>query len=446
MPIRLYNYYYIFQVLDTRPNQGQIHVAQIFIPLPANHTPADSAKAYNLIHKVDSLLKHGAQFSKVAQKYSQDFRSAVRGGDIGWIHSGQTVPAFEQAAFSIKKIGQVVGPVQTNLGFHFIKLLGRKSYSNYDSVKPLLLNYFKSTPYYKLIYSSVIDSLKKVYHFKQLGSLDTIRNHLSNDLFKGRWSDSTLINNTNPLCQIQNQICTYRDFALWLKHNLHPYPPQNMDKLAQTLFNNFVSYRIKLYHVLQLAKNQNTPFGQLANEFYEGLLLFNISNDSVWQKAASDSIGLKKFYQQNASKYNNLQYISVFNVKTKKDKRKLIRLLKKIHPQIADSSLLTHLQDTNITFVTKKLISAKTDKKFNFVFQTLKKHPDKKIISSPDGHTIVYLNYKFPQIRGLVIADYQDWLEKQWINHLRKQHKIYINYSLLNKIETQLKNQNHKHQ
>jgi peptidyl-prolyl cis-trans isomerase D len=80
--------------------------------------------------QADALLKQlqeGADFSKLAKEDSQDPGSASKGGELDWFEKGVMDPAFEKAAFALKKVGDLSGVVKSNFGYHIIKL---------DAMKP----------------------------------------------------------------------------------------------------------------------------------------------------------------------------------------------------------------------------------------------------------------------------------------------------------------------
>jgi peptidyl-prolyl cis-trans isomerase C len=76
--------------------------------------------------EVKQKLENGGDFAKLAKEYSQDPGSAEKGGDLGCLGKGETVPEFEQAAFGAKQ-GEIVGPVKTEFGYHILKVTDVKA-------------------------------------------------------------------------------------------------------------------------------------------------------------------------------------------------------------------------------------------------------------------------------------------------------------------------------
>lgn len=97
----------------------QVRISHILV---AGTTPESRAQA----EKVLEELKAGADFAKLAEASSADKASAARGGDLGFFEAGRMVPAFEQAAFALEKPGQLSGVVETQFGYHILKLQERK--------------------------------------------------------------------------------------------------------------------------------------------------------------------------------------------------------------------------------------------------------------------------------------------------------------------------------
>jgi peptidyl-prolyl cis-trans isomerase D len=126
-PGDLQTYYRDHQDEYRTPEQVNVRHILIKTPLPgpdgkvdATALKAAEAKAEEVLNK----LKAGGNFAELAKKYSDDTASAEKGGDLGWINRGQTVPEFEKAAFSLKK-GETSGLIQSSYGFHIIQLLDK---------------------------------------------------------------------------------------------------------------------------------------------------------------------------------------------------------------------------------------------------------------------------------------------------------------------------------
>ncbi len=439
MPIRFGNFYYLIKKTDERPYSGEVHVAQIYVALPYKADKEDSIKAYKKVQIIDSMLHAGKKFEEVARVLSDDYRSARHNGDLGWISVGRTIPEFERAAFSLKHVGDTVR-VRTRLGIHYIKLLGRRNLQDFEHEKENILKNLRASGIYKQVYNYTIDSLKKAYHYKMIGSLDRFYQQVSPDILEGKWHDTVLIHDNTVLFTLNGQIYTNADFARYLLETQRPTLSKNLKKYIDNKYKKFVEQQVKTIYALQLAKNQNTEFGRLAKEFYDGLLLFNISNDKVWKKAAEDTAGLMRFYREHKAKYDTLAYVSVYQG-TKSAIKKAVRALRKFKNIDVDSNLVKAINDTNLVFKEKKLISP-SDHRYGFVFKI--KHRKRFVITkSANGKLmLIVFNRKLPHIRGIVVADYQDYLDKKWIEQLRHKYKVQVNYQVLDKIQKQLEKQN----
>ncbi len=87
----------------------------------------DKDAALAKIEEIKTRLKQGEDFSSLAKEFSQDAGSTKEGGDLGFFQHDVMDPTFEKAVFSMKNIGDVIGPIKTEFGYHLIKLTGIKS-------------------------------------------------------------------------------------------------------------------------------------------------------------------------------------------------------------------------------------------------------------------------------------------------------------------------------
>jgi peptidyl-prolyl cis-trans isomerase D len=111
--------------LDQYKVENRAHVEHILFKT-IGKTDAEIAEIRQKAEDVLKKAKSGANFEDLAKKYSEDDATKPKGGDLGWIVEKQTVPEFEQAAFTVPK-GSVSDLVKTQYGFHIIKVLDRET-------------------------------------------------------------------------------------------------------------------------------------------------------------------------------------------------------------------------------------------------------------------------------------------------------------------------------
>lgn len=104
------------------PQIQQTHARHILIKVTEITSESEARQKINMVH---GRLKNGEDFAALAKLYSQD-GSAQKGGDLGWLYPGDTVPAFDQAMNALK-IGEISNPVQSQFGFHIIQVLERRT-------------------------------------------------------------------------------------------------------------------------------------------------------------------------------------------------------------------------------------------------------------------------------------------------------------------------------
>ena len=116
---------YYNQHIDEYKVENRVHVEHILFKT-IGKTDAETAEIRQKAEDVLKQAKHSANFEDLAKKYSEDDATKPKGGDLGWIVDGQTVPEFQQAAFTVPK-GQISDLVKTQYGFHIIKVIDRET-------------------------------------------------------------------------------------------------------------------------------------------------------------------------------------------------------------------------------------------------------------------------------------------------------------------------------
>ena len=135
---------YYNENIDQYKVENRVHVEHILFKT-VGKTDAEIAEIRQKAEDVLKQAKHGANFEDLAKKYSEDDATKAKGGDLDWIVEGQTVPEFQQAAFSLPK-GSISDLVKTEYGFHIIKVIDHETARTKsldevrDTITPILLD------------------------------------------------------------------------------------------------------------------------------------------------------------------------------------------------------------------------------------------------------------------------------------------------------------------
>jgi len=131
---------YMFAQQVKAGTSARVRVRHIYFKAEKSLPLVDRSKAFSKAKDVKTQLDKGASFAELAKKYSDDKESAPQGGDIGYVFKGMGLPPeFEAAALSAD-VGKVVGPVESELGYHLIYVDEKRAAQeiSYTEIKPEL--------------------------------------------------------------------------------------------------------------------------------------------------------------------------------------------------------------------------------------------------------------------------------------------------------------------
>jgi len=277
--------YHILKANDKRLSQGEVEVAHIMLK---NKELKSIAINKLKIDSIYTMIKAGQKFSDVAKKYSQDSGSAQNGGKLARFGVGKIIKEFSDAAFALKNIGDYSRPFKTQYGWHIVTLLKKYPIDSFNKMRPMLLKKVKRGDRAKKIEKSVVDKLKKKYVILEYKS--AIADFKNANWFKQK--DSL----NKPILKVQDSVFTQKDLVVYLAF-------KKIEKyVSNQVFNKFKDRKIIDYYKAHLEET-NKEYAASVNEFKEGLLLFDVMQNKVWQKARADSIGLKAFYMLKRVKY-----------------------------------------------------------------------------------------------------------------------------------------------
>src|SRR5215475_6204039 len=185
--------------LDSFRVPERVHVEHILLFTRGKNTEAQVAEVQKRAEDVLQELKKGGKFEDLAKKYSEDTQTKDKGGDLGWITKKQTVPAFEQAAFSTPK-GSISGVVKTEYGFHILKILDKETEHTrpFEEVKPELMVNAKANKGDRDA-SDLADKVSKAIRQSSKTSLDDLAKQFSFEI-----SETAPVSAADPLLYFGN--------------------------------------------------------------------------------------------------------------------------------------------------------------------------------------------------------------------------------------------------
>ena len=294
--------YHILKVTDKRESLGEISVAHIMIY-------KSNLNAKEKISEILDSINNGLPFESMAKLYSQDKRSAARGGILNKFTAGQinSIP-FEDAAFSLKNIGDISNPVETKFGWHIIKLLSKNEIKSFQELKPSILSKIRRGDRNKFISNSFNQFLEEKYNLS-MENIDYqfIIPLLNDSITNNNWK----INYNNrkfqvPLFTINQKIIFQNDFLMYVEKNQNFISTKDFQVIADNLFSRFFR-DILLEEYKKDLEKENNEYINILTEYREGLLMFNIMQEKVWSIDEKDSIVLKEYYTKNINKYDSFE-------------------------------------------------------------------------------------------------------------------------------------------
>ncbi|MGQ7870320.1 peptidylprolyl isomerase [Sunxiuqinia sp. sy24] len=436
-PVRTKFGYHLIKVNNKRAARGQIKVAHIMKEID-EHTSEEATSQGN--QQLDSLLlelENGADFAEKARLHSDDQRSASSGGTLSWFSSSGMMPEFAEPAFALQQDGDLSPVIRTPYGWHIIKRLEHRPIPTFDEVEDFLAEKIRNNPEISQHNAErFIQNLKGEYDFKQDEQvLDELIKELKTAIKSNTLETFQLANPNQVLFHFADQQATAGDLLAYLRRKAGG--PKSA-AMPQT-YNSFVFERLRQYEDSRL-EAKYPEFRYLVQEYHDGILLFNISEDEIWNAAVQDSTGLVAFYEKNKSKYQWDERFHGWSIKCDNlEAKDFIDAVFDEDSEIQAAELRDQMKDY--------LGEVNAEVEFGFFEKGQDPLVDYLVWNAPkpdnflDGLHFVRGNRVPPQVKtlqeakGLYVSDYQNKLEKMWLKELRKRYKIKVNKKLLKGIE-----------
>ena len=426
MPIRTQFGYHLVYVKDKRETLGDIKVAHIAIKF-YNEGQVDSTKS--LIDAVYQKLQDGADWNDLVDEFSQDFNSNSKGGELNWFNRTTAgIPIeFKNLAYTLENDGDYSKPIRTKFSWHIVKRIELKAKPSYDDSKEFLRRKVERDSRSELNKEVVVRRVKKENNFREVAGYDAVKNNFDKSLLEGKYKADK--GSGAVLCKISDKDYTDGDFYKYVATN-QTRSNKALDNAVADMYANFIK-QINLDYEESQLELKYEDFKYIMQEYKDGILLFELTDKEVWSKAVKDTTGLEEFYAENASAYmwEERADATIYSC----NNAKVAKALKKKVKKGKDVSALIEKFNTKdaLTITTETVVAEKAENEI--LSEVDWKQGVYDLPAANDRVKFIRINNILPpatkplkENMGQATSDYQNYLEKNWIEQLKAKYPVEI--------------------
>jgi peptidyl-prolyl cis-trans isomerase SurA len=442
-PVRTRFGYHLINVVDSRPARGTIKTAHIMVATSKNSTAEDNDAARKKADEIYAKLEKGEKFEDLVKSFSDDPSSNTKDGVLPAFGSGTTtrmVTEFEDAAFALKNNGDYSKPVKTDYGFHIIKRIEWTDLVKFEVAKKDLQNKVNKDERAMKTQDSYVLKLKKAYNYTNTSkkTIKWFNSNLDTNYFIGKWNADKL-KTDKTLFKLDDKNYTQKDFANYLVKNQRGVSRDVPVNVVNTQYKKWEKESILAYEESKL-ESKYPEFKALMNEYHDGIILYEIMTDKVWNMAMQDTNGLKEYFNKNRSKYNWGTRIDaiVYECSTKDIADKVSKMIQ--NDTISSKNVIDVINkesELNLRVRTNKFDKDQTPylkgqnivKGINTTYSFEGKFYVLKV-----AEILAPAPKELTESKGAITSDFQNHLETQWLEQLAKKHPVKINKEVLHSL------------
>ena len=432
LPVRTVFGYHLVKVNDKIPNSGKKRAAHIIIRVGDRYSAKDSAQAIDKIEELHEKLKNGADFAQLAKQFSDDPGTSAKGGDLGMI---RLLPEMEEKKLALGE-GEFSAPFQTAYGWHLLSVTEVEGTQDFESSKVNLKQRIARDSRSKLGQEALLKRIKEEGNYVAFpDNFQTFTETLDERFAAGGWTPDTSQQMVYelPLFKVTGKdAATLQELVDHYVANRRKYSRLPANQAVEIVRKDFEKTWLLAYEEEQLPK-KNPEFRHLLKEYRDGIMLFTLMEDKVWKKAVEDTTGLRTYYNTHQEDFFAEQSVDMREYRCTTDSiaQAVVSLLQSEEDDDSIDSLLNQESSLNVRILTLNYEKGKAklpkdvfDKEVGYTLDTVEE----------DGYFLVrVLKEKFPagikafdKAKSEAITQYQDFLEKQWLEELEGKYPVTI--------------------
>ncbi len=469
-PVRTAYGYHVIKLVSKSPFFGKCTFQHIWC---ANNNRPSYAEGR--IREAYGQLQDGQKFATVCMNYSDDHNTVHNGGLLSDMSARQLPPEYVVELSKLRP-GEYSQPFETSYGWHILLLNSRDSIPSFDDMVPnyrqrLARDQRNAEPRnsfiaqskvkynfvdYTTMYEKPAKGKGKKQERRPMASLDECVAALTPEVFNLQWIFyDSLITDRRPLFAVGDSKYTAVDFLRYVEAHQHADRPQDMRNYVDRRYNEFIDHMVYDYADARL-ESENPEFGELIQEYRNGLMIFTYNDELVWSKAIRDTAGFEAFYRTASQTHSidNEEDAPYFW-----NERAQVTLV-----TIDDSSFIAPSKVVKIMEKGKKkgwsqsqlygkVSSAASDKASFRIEEQLVEKEHQNLLSSgwwrpgvyckalPKGYQVIRVEKvldpclkSIKEARGYYINDYQSFLDASLLKELRAKYHVVIYRDVIDEI------------
>ena len=300
--------YHILKITDRATRRYKLRAKHILVKVDeknrANEVDAmPGEKPLTKITRIREEIIAGASFDSLARKYSDDPGSGAKGGDLGFFERRQMVKPFDEAVFNLK-IDELSEIVKSRFGYHIIKLVEEMEYPSYDDELEKIREMYKKSRY-EFDYDRYVSSLKSGFQYKLNddvldnissveGGITLTPEYINDQLYKST-KDEIIITISNVSYKVEDLFSYLEAQATYNNKELKkPLLAKGVDEYSKSIL---------LSKKAMDLENSDKEFSGLMHDYQNGIYIFKLQEDEIWNRVKIDSIKIKEIYNNSLSDF-----------------------------------------------------------------------------------------------------------------------------------------------
>ncbi|MCB0442759.1 MAG: peptidylprolyl isomerase [Flavobacterium sp.] len=446
-PVRTRFGYHLIKVTAIRDNRGDVTVAHIMLMHPADGNEEEAAKNRTTIQEIYSKIQQGEEFEALAKQFSQDKSSAAKGGLLNRFGSGQlSSEEFESVAFSLQEPNAISQPFETQFGWHIMKLIEKHPVKTFEEAKAEMESKISRDERSRKITASLNEKLRAKYPIQRNEALyGKIKKAVNDKYYTSGWElpSDTKAYDGEFISFGTAKISGTQFLNYLLSQQKGPNQPKPISRLVDFHYANFVDTQLNQYYNENL-ENEFPEFAAVMEEYRDGLLLFDLMEKEIWEKAKTDTVGLESFYEAKKMNYLWKKRYDLIIISSTKE-----AIAKKAHKLLKQGKTGDEIKKMLNTdgMVNVMVTNGVFEEDHDALPKTV---PFKKGLSNvtQEGNYFYVVQVNdikeagpklLEECKGRVINDYQQFLEENWVANLKQEFTVEINRAVFEEVKKQIK-------